>query len=134
MNGQTWNLCQASAARVRAIPLKTSWLYGGTAVATFASWSPGIRIYHALDMDNHRYWVRVGSTGNWNNSTIANPAASIGGFGLPALLYASPGAGDQSPYPVRFGDRLLHAPIVGGSAAVRVRRVLAPERLGPLVL
>jgi hypothetical protein len=64
--------------------------YNGTVQATLASWSSGARICHALDMDSHRYWVRVGSTGKWNNSTIANPAASIGGYGLPAPLYASP--------------------------------------------
>jgi hypothetical protein len=54
------------------------------------SYNSGTRICHALELDNDQYWVRVGPTGSWNNSTSANPATNTGGFTLPASPWSSP--------------------------------------------
>jgi hypothetical protein len=59
-------------------------------VANLGSYNSGTRICHALDLDHHQYWVRVGPTGIWNNSTSANPETDTGGFALPASLWSSP--------------------------------------------
>jgi hypothetical protein len=59
-------------------------------MAYWPSYSSGARICHALDVDNHWYWVRVGPTGNWNNSSSANPATRTGGIALPATFWTSP--------------------------------------------
>jgi hypothetical protein len=63
--------------------------YNGTQVAYFPAYGSGARLCHALDRNNHLYWVRVGPTGNWNNSPSANPATDTGGFALPASFWAS---------------------------------------------
>jgi len=63
--------------------------FNGTQAAYFPPYGSGARLCHALDLDNHLYWVRVGPTGNWNNSPSVNPATDTGGFALPASFWAS---------------------------------------------
>jgi hypothetical protein len=64
--------------------------FNGSRVAYFPPYVSGARLCHVLDLNNHLYWVRVGPTGNWNNSPSANPATDTGGFALPASFRASP--------------------------------------------
>jgi hypothetical protein len=63
--------------------------FNGSRMAYWPSYASGARICHALDVDNQLYWVRVGPTGNWDNSPSANPATDTGGIALPASFWAS---------------------------------------------
>jgi hypothetical protein len=65
-------------------------LFNGSRIAYWPSYGSGTRICHALDVDHHQYWMRVGPRGNWNNSLGANPATGAGGIVLPASFWASP--------------------------------------------
>jgi hypothetical protein len=65
----------------------------GSQVATWAAPGTGanVRVCHALDLTNHKYWTRVGPTGNWNNDVIGNqnPATNTGGYTIPSAVYAA---------------------------------------------
>jgi hypothetical protein len=64
--------------------------FNGSIMVTLPPYVSGARLCHALDLDNHLYWGRVGPTGSWNNSPSANPATDTGGLALPASFWASP--------------------------------------------
>lgn len=71
--------------------------YNGKVVATLVPWTPGTRICVALDLVNHKIWVRLGPLGNWLNG---DPATNTGGYKLPSSIYASavtPGIGLYTP-------------------------------------
>lgn len=63
--------------------------YGSTTI-TVGTFVSGNRICFALDLVNKALWVRVGTTGNWNNNASNNPATNTGGFAIPSTVYASP--------------------------------------------
>jgi hypothetical protein len=65
-------------------------VFNGSIMAYLPPYGSGTRICHALDLDNHKYWVRVGAAGTWNNNPVANPATDTGGFALPASFWSSP--------------------------------------------
>lgn len=64
----------------------------GSQVATWAAPGTGsnVRVCHAYDSVNNKYWTRVGAAGNWNNDVLANqnPATNTGGLAVPAAVQA----------------------------------------------
>lgn len=62
-------------------------------LATWATYTSGQRLCIALDITNKLIWGRVGS-GNWNNSSTANPATGVGGYNWGALT----DLGTESPW------------------------------------
>ncbi len=62
-----------------------------TQVGQFGTAATGNRICHALDLNNGKYWVRVGISGNWNDDAAGDPTnpASSGNFSIPAGVLAA---------------------------------------------
>jgi hypothetical protein len=60
----------------------------GAKQATYQSYANGTVVCHALDVNHRQYWVRVGVSGNWNNSAANDPAANAGGFTVPLAVLA----------------------------------------------
>jgi hypothetical protein len=80
----------------------------------------GGTVCFAFDVAARLIWVRLGSAGNWNNSSTANPATSAGGISTPGLglgipIYAAAfPVGVSDAVTANFGDSAFTGTVPSG--------------------
>jgi hypothetical protein len=73
--GDTGNFCVTTTGAIYANGTSTG--------VNVGSITAGALVCIAIDATAHLGWIRLGPTGNWNNSGTANPATGVGGITIP---------------------------------------------------
>jgi hypothetical protein len=88
--GATLGIKEASQALLSGTASLAIWSFGspiqimGTSVGWSATLSNNVPVCIAWDTGAELLWIRFGS-GNWNNSSSANPATGVGGYNASAI-------------------------------------------------
>lgn len=88
------------------------------------NWGGGGEVMVATDFDAKLVWLRVGASGNWNNSATANPATGAGGVSIsgftqtviPTFFLGGNSTGQIDIITVNFGQNAFASAIPSGFA------------------
>src|SRR5678816_475571 len=112
--GNNLNACMAWRA-------SAVYMNGVSTGINFGTITAGSVICFALDLDNRRFWIRVGAAGNWNANVANSPVTNVGGIdvgsivghGLPAYpIYALGTTSEQIT--ANFGDTAFTGAVPSG--------------------